>query len=47
MQLSHRATINDTTVEKDTYKSHGVPIQGLVVTFNQQLIPLFTVKHES
>lgn len=47
MQLSHRTTVNDTAVEKDTYKSHGVTIQGLVVTFDQQLIPLFTGKHES
>lgn len=49
MQLSSRAIVIviDIAVEKDTYKSHGVTIQRLVVTFYQQLIPLFTVRHGS
>lgn len=47
MQLSSRAKVIATTVDKDTYKSHEVTIQRLIMAFYQQLIPLFIVKHES
>lgn len=44
--LYSEAIVLDHGGKGGTYKSQGVPVQCLVVTFHQQLISLFRVKHE-